>query len=119
MRPAINGLSADEVARRALSDGIFGTSDLSPQFGWMATPIDPFAPLRGAGFDDSILRPIARLLFGEQLIANGLASRIDSFVLGPAHQGARRLRATWTPPRVYVNQPDPSPVSIDGTVRGL
>ncbi len=119
MRPAINGVSADEVARRALSDAVFGTSGLGPQASWLAPSIDPFAPLRGAGLDDSILRPIARLLFGEQLIANGSASRIDSFVLGPAHQGARRLRAAWTPPRVYANQPDPSALSIDGTVRGL
>ena len=119
MRAAVNGLPADEVARRALSDGVFGTSTLSSQASWLAPPIDPFAPLRGSGLDESVLRPIARLLFGEQLIADGSASRIDSFALGPAQQGGRRLQATWTPPQIYVNQPDPTQLSIDGTVRGL
>jgi len=119
MRAALNGISADEVARRALSDGLFGTSTLGEQATWLAHPTDPLAPLRGSGFDDSVLRPIARLLFTEQLITDGSASRIDSFALGPAHQGARRLQATWTPPQIYVNEPDPARLSIDGTVTGL
>lgn len=119
MRASINGVSAGEVGQRALSDGLFGTSLLGQQMGWMARPIDPLAPLRGLGLDDSVLRPVARLLFAERLITDQAASRIDSFALGPSHQGARRLRATWTPPQVYVNEPDPAPVSIDGTVTGL
>jgi hypothetical protein len=45
--------------------------------------------------------------------------QIDSFALDPSLRGQRRLRATWTPPRVHVNGPDPSPLSIDGTVSGL
>ncbi|MBB1022901.1 MULTISPECIES: DUF4062 domain-containing protein [unclassified Dietzia] len=119
MRVSINGISADEVGQRALSDGLFGTSLLGHQKGWMARPIDPLAPLRGLGLDDSVLRPVARPLFAERLITEQAASRIDSFALGPSHQGVRRLRATWTPPHVYVNEPDPGPVSIDGTVTGL
>ena len=119
MRAALNGISADEVARRALSDGVFGTSTLGEQASWLARPTDPLDPLRGSGLDDSVLRPIARLLFAEQLITDGSASRIDSFALGPALQGARRLQATWTPPPFYVNEPDPAPLSIDGTVTGL
>lgn len=119
MRAALNGISADEVARRALSDGVFGTSTLGEQASWLARPTDPLAPLRGSDLDDSVMRPIARLLFAEQLITDGSASRIDSFAIGPAHQGARRLQATWTPPQIYVNEPDPAPLSIDGTVTGL
>lgn len=119
MRAALNGISADEVARRALSDGLFGTSTLGEQARWLARPTDPLAPLRGSGLDDSVLRPIARLLITEQLIADGSASRVDSFALGPAHQGARRLQATWTPPQIYVNEPDPASLSIDGTVTGI
>jgi hypothetical protein len=69
--------------------------------------------------DDSVLRPVARLLFAERLLTEEAASTIDSFALGPSHQGQRRLRATWTPPRVYDNGPDPAPLSIDGTVSGL
>ena len=119
MRASINGLSADEVFQRALSDGLFGTSTLGQQMGWLARPIDPLEPLRGLGLDDSVLRPVARLLFVERLITEQAVSRIDSFALGPSHQGGRRLRASWTPPQVYENQPDPAPVSIDGTVSGL
>ncbi|MHA7146531.1 DUF4062 domain-containing protein [Arthrobacter sp. TmT3-37] len=119
MRAAMNGVSADEMVRCALSDGLFGTSMLGEQARWLARPVDPFAPLREAALDDSVLRPIARLLFAEQLMTDGSASRIDSFTLGPSHQGARRLQATWTPPQIYVNEPDPAPLSIDGTVTGL
>lgn len=119
MRPSINGVSADEVVRRALSDGLFGTEMLDQDAGWLARPIDPLAPLRGLGLDDSVLRPVSRLLFLERLMTEQAASRIDFFAIGPAHQGARRLRATWTPPQAYVNEPDPTPVSIDGTVMGL
>ncbi len=119
MRASINGVSADEMVQRALSDGLFGTSMLGEQMGWLARPIDPLEPLRGLGLDDSVLRPVTRLLFTERLITEQAASRIDSFALGPSHQGARRLRATWTPLQIYVNQPDPAPLSIDGTVRGL
>jgi Domain of unknown function (DUF4062) len=116
MRASINGVSADEVTRRAVSDGLFGTSTLG-EAAFLARPIDPLQPLRGLNLDDSILRPVARLFFTERLLTEAMASRIDSFALGPSHQGSRRLRATWTPPQVYVNEPDPTPLSIDGTVR--
>lgn len=119
MRASINGVSADEVVRRALSDGLFSTEMLGQEVGWLARPIDPLAPLRGLGLDDSVLRPVSRLLFAERLMVEQAASRIDFFALGPSHQGARRLRATWTPPQVYVNHPEPTPVSVDGTVIGL
>ena len=118
MRASINGVSADEVTRRAISDGLFGTSTLG-EAAFLARPIDPLQPLRGVNLDDSILRPVARLFFTERLLTGAMASRIDSFALGPSHQGSRRLRATWTPPQVYVNEPDPAPLTIDGTVRGV
>jgi hypothetical protein len=118
MRAAINGVSADEVTRRALSDGLFGTSTLG-EASFLARPIDPLQPLRGLNLDDSTLRPVARLFFTERLLTDAMASRIDSFALGPSHQGSRRLRATWTPPQIHVNQSDPTPLSIDGTVTGV
>ena len=119
MRASTNGISADEMDRRALSDGLFGTTLLGQAAGWLVRPIDPLAPLRGLSLDDSVLRPAARLLFIERLITGQTASRVDFFALGPSHQGARRLRATWTPPQVYSNHPDPASVSIDGSVTGL
>lgn len=119
MRASTNGISADEINRRALSDGLFGTTQLGQDAGWFARPVDPVGPLRGRGLDDSVLRPVARLLFAERLITDQSASRIDFFALGPSHQGARRLRAVWTPPQTYSNAPDPTPLSIDGSVMGL
>jgi hypothetical protein len=119
MRASTNGISADEIDRRALSDGLFGTTLLGQDAGWLARPVDPLGPLRGLGLDDSVLRPAARLLFTERLINEQTASRVDFFALGPSHQGARRLRAVWTPPQLYSNVPDPAPLSIDGSVTGL
>lgn len=77
MRASLNGVSADEVTRSALADGLFSTSTLGPQVGWLAHPIDPLRPLRGLALDDSILRPVARLLFGERLFYEQMTSRID------------------------------------------
>lgn len=119
MNMSINGVPASETTRRALSDGLFGTSLLDTAMPFLTQPIDPLTPLRGAGLDDSIARPVARLLFSEHLLATGMASRIDFFTLGPSHQGSRRLKATWTPPPPHPAQPEPDSVSIDGHLSGL
>ncbi|KJL30224.1 DUF4062 domain-containing protein [Microbacterium oxydans] len=119
MSSSVNGVSADEILRRSLSDGLFGTNQLGDMAGWGSQPIDPFAEIRGAALDDAVLRPVARLLFAERMLLDGIAARVDAFTLGPSHQGSRRLRAVWTPRRVYVNEPDPKPTSIDGVVTGL
>ena len=115
---SINGVPADEVSRRALSDGLFGTSTLG-DVAFLAHPIDPLAPVRRTTIDDSILRPVARLLFSEHLLNDGIASRIDSFALGPSQQGSRRLRAMWIPAATFAGQAVPEPVTIDGVIRGL
>jgi hypothetical protein len=117
MRTSINNVSADEVTRRALSDGLFDTSLLGGA-SW-TTPADPLMPLRGLSLDDSLLRPVARLLLTEYLLRDGMASTVDAFALGPSHQGVRRLRATWTPRQQYTNLPEPAPLTIDGSVTGL
>lgn len=119
MPMSVNGISAEEILRRSLSDGLFGTNELDSRVGHLAQPIDPFEEMRGLALDDTILRPVAHLLFSERMLSDGTAARIDFFALGPAHQGSRRLRAAWTPPQVYVNVPDPSAGSIEGIVTGL
>lgn len=48
MRAALNGVSADEVTRRALSDGIFGTSTLGDQAGWLARRSTPWSRSGGS-----------------------------------------------------------------------
>ncbi|MFJ6678621.1 DUF4062 domain-containing protein [Microbacterium sp. NPDC091382] len=115
----INNIPAEEVARRALSDGLIGTQELRQQMFGMARPIDPLEQLRGASLDDAILRPVASLLFAERLMVEGVAGRVNSFTLGPSHQGSRKLKATWTPPRIYSNAPGPTPVSIEGLISGV
>jgi len=117
-RFSMNGLSADEIARRTLADALFGTSSMG-DMAWGASITDPLAPLRGIGLDDVALRPVSRLLIAEHLFRSGAAVTVDTFVLGPAHKGARRLRVRWTPPNPYDNAPTPAPVDIDGTVTGL
>lgn len=118
MRMALNGLSADEVAARALADGLFGTSTLGDA-SWGAQAVDPLESLRGLGLDDAVLRPVARLLIAEHLIQTESASTLDAFALGPAHGGARRLRVTWTPRATHINTPDPAPITIDDRIRDL
>lgn len=119
MPMSVNGISADEILRRSLSDGLFGTNQLDSRSGHLAQPIDPFEEIRGLRLDDAVLRPVARLLFTETMLADGTAARVDAFALGPAHQDRRRLKAAWTPPQVYVNVPDPAGDSIEGVVTGL
>lgn len=118
MRMAINNISADEYARRALSDVLFGTNELEGlSFGAAST--DPLAPIRGRGIDDAVLRPVVRLLLGEYLFENGHARTIDSFHLGPARHGERHLKLQWTPPNPYSNAPGPVPVVLEGDLQGL
>lgn len=115
----VNGIPAAEISRRALSDGLFGTALLTEQTRFLAQAIDPLGQLRRSALDDAVLRPVARLLFEERLIRDQIAARVDSFTLGPSQQGSRRLRASWTPPTVYDNEPEPSSVDIDGVTTDL
>ncbi|GAA4754762.1 hypothetical protein GCM10025783_29830 [Amnibacterium soli] len=118
MRMAINNIGPDEYTRRALSDVLFGTNLLENiRFGM--SEADPLAPIRGQHIDDSILRPVVRLLLGEYLLENGHAHTIDSFHLGPTHAGRRHLRLQWTPPNPYVNAPDAAPVVLEGELEAL
>ena len=81
----------NEVANRPTADGS------------LSRLIDPLAPLRGLGLDDSVLRPVSRLLFAERLISDQVASMIDTFVLGPSERATaacaphhRSIRANRT-----------------------
>jgi hypothetical protein len=119
MRMSINGLSAEELARRSLSDGLFGTQTLPQDLFAMSKPVDPLSPLRGRGLADDIVRPIAHLLIAEHLLLGEEAATIDDFRLGPRRNGARLLSVTWTPPRRYVNSPDADPVVLEGATIDL
>lgn len=119
MRMSVNGVAADELEERALSDALFGTSLLPRNLGWAAPLDDPIDPLRGLGLDDVVLRPVCRLLISAALLSSGAATTIDSFVLGPRIAGTRILRVSWTPPEIYANGPAPTPRMLHGEVQGL
>lgn len=109
--------TAADLARLALSDSLFGTSSKP---GWVGPPVvDLLAPLRDAQIVEGALRPLVELLITEYLIGGGVASLVDSVVLGPARAGRRWLKVTWTPPHVYVNEPAPEPVTVEGDVAGF
>jgi hypothetical protein len=118
-RMSVNGIGPDELASGALSDGLFGTSTLPSGWGFGAQRVNPLAPLQGAHLPDTALRPISRLLLTEHLLREQHADAVTGFVLGPAHQGKRRLRLTWLPPRAYSNSPDALPQTIEGDLLGL
>ncbi|TDS80332.1 DUF4062 domain-containing protein [Amnibacterium kyonggiense] len=116
MRMNMNGIGPNEYARRALSDVLFGTSELEGlRFGSANT--DPLALIRGQQIDDAVLRPVVRLLLGAYLFENGHARTIDAFHLGPARNGKRHLKLQWSPPNPYSNAPDPAPVLLEGDLQ--
>lgn len=119
LRYSMNGMSADEMARDTLSEGLFGRSSTPRERHFLQTPVDPLEPIRGLGLDDAIVRPVARLLVTEHLLTTEAASTVDAFVLGPERRGRRRLSVTWTPPNPYSNTPDPSPLVVDGSVTNI
>jgi len=115
-----NGVTytAQDLIRLSMSDALFGTST-APSPGWGSTISDPLEPLRGKGVIDSVVRPVARLLITEALLQRGDVSHVDSFALGPARNGVRRARLTWSPARQYTNVPAAAPVSIEGDISAL
>lgn len=118
MRMNMNGIGADEYARRGLSDVLFGTSELKGiRFGTADT--DPLALIRGQQIDDAVLRPVIRLLLGAYLFENGHARTVDAFHLGPARHGTRHLKLQWSPPNPYSNTPDPLPILLEGDLTGF
>ena len=118
MRYSMNGMSADDIARQTLEDGLFGKTTLRETH-FLQAPVDPLEPIRGLGLDDAIVRPVARLLITEHLITTEAVSTVDAFILGPKRQGQRKLRVTWTPGNPYIDAPDPHPVTVEGSVTGI
>lgn len=119
MWTSVNGIPANDLFERSLSDALFGTTLVPAGLHWGQSAVDPLAPLRGANLDDAVLRSAAGLLLGEFLRNSGMASSIDSFVLGPNRSGTRTLSVTWRPPKRYSNEPSPEPRTLVGTVSGL
>jgi hypothetical protein len=118
-RMTVNGVGPDDLAASALSDGLFGTETLPTGWGFGSQAVNPLAALGAARLPDRALRPIARLLLTEHLLREGHADAVTGFALGPDHQGKRRLRLTWVPPRPYSNSPESSPRTIEGDVTGI
>lgn len=118
MRYSMNGVSADELARERLAAGLFG-APVPNDHRYMSSPVDPLAPIRGMDLDDTIARPVARLLITEHLLSEEEASTVDAVVLGPRRHGHRRLRIVWTPHVMYSNEPDRGPMTLEGNLVAL
>lgn len=118
MQYSTGGLSWEEISKRALADGLFGTSELGDlQFGVSAH--DPLAPIRDLDLDDTIVRPLSRLLITEYLLRSGIAVGVDQFRLGPRHGGGRQLWLTWRPKGYYGSAVDSEPLTVEGLVTDL
>jgi hypothetical protein len=118
-RMGMNGMGSDEISRRSLSDGLFGTTELPQGSVGFFRPVNPLAPLAGLGVPDRALRPIAQVLLTRYLLGDQLADSVEPIELGPSHQGQRWLKLTWQPRRQYSNQPPPTVVSISGPIQDL
>jgi hypothetical protein len=118
-RMGMNGIGPDEVARRSLSDGLFGTTEL-PQgtFGFFRA-VNPLMPLIGLNVPDRALRPIVQVLLTQYLLGSQIADSVSPIELGPSHQGQRSLKLTWQPRQHYSNGPAPTAVSMSGSLQGL
>ncbi|MDV6262905.1 DUF4062 domain-containing protein [Rhodococcoides yunnanense] len=119
---SINGVPSDEVQKKSLAAGLFGepaSGDSFSPWGALTAPVDPLKLIRRLGLDDSVLRPIVTLLITQHLFESGSAAVVNAVVLGPSVVGKRRLKVTWTPPKIYDNVPAPSTVTIEGLLSGV
>lgn len=111
--------SQEDMTKLSIADGLFGTTTSPKTWGGAGETVDLLEPLRGQGFVDAVVRPVARLLITERLLSRGDASHVDAFALGPSRNDVRTLRLTWTPVRTYTNSPMPDSVTVEGQLVGL
>lgn len=99
------GLSHEDLVEREVAAALVGADlpDDMTRYGFIREPEDPLAELAGYALPEGAYQAIARLLVTEFLVGGQRASAVDSFVLGPAHQGQRRLEVTYTETRQAIN----------------
>lgn len=116
MDAGTQGYSADDLTELGLRAGLLGEG-LPDQLGMMEFMVDasdPLGELPTSALPEGSVEPIARLLIVEHLIGGGKAGSLESFEIGPAHKGARRVRLTYTEPRRYTNE-EPGMREVDGS----
>lgn len=113
MRPAVNGLDADDVVEHGLRHRLLG-EPLPAQLDRMGflTPAVSLDPVHDLAPEVAV--SMAQLLLVEGLVGQGHATRV-SVRLGPGRRGPRRVRVEWQPPAW--DSPAASRV-IEGNLRG-
>ena len=110
----LNGMSWEEGTDLAIRVSIMGKPNPLGLMASQAEISNPFPLLAEAGVSEEALRPLARLLLTEILVTERGIQRITSLRLGRSIAGKRRLRLEWLPPRMYANEPPPTPRAVEG-----
>ncbi|HET9676666.1 MAG TPA: DUF4062 domain-containing protein [Solirubrobacterales bacterium] len=118
MAAGTSNYTADELSEIGLKAGLLGASP-PPEFRdmLMASLVNQTDPLEGLlhqTLPEDSFEAVARLLIAEQLIGSGRASYIESFQIGPRHQGRRPLKLVYRDPQRYSNQ-EPAIRTIEGS----
>lgn len=90
-------MSFEDQVELGLRAGLFG-EPLPDRLGMLSSMVnidDPLAPLDGVGLAQASYESVARLVVVERLIGGGGASRVEHFVVGPAHSGRRPVELAW------------------------
>lgn len=113
-----SGYTADDLSKIGLEAVLLGSSP-PPEFsnmlmGTLVDQTDPLEELVHQTLPEDSFEAVARLLLVEQLIGGGRASYIETFQVGPEHQGKRALKVVYRDPQRYTNR-EPDLRTIEGT----
>lgn len=118
MAAGTSGYTADDLSQIGLEAGLVGVSPPTEfrdmLMGSLVDQADPLEELVHQTLPEDSFEAVARLLLVEQLIGGGRASYIDTFQVGPEHQGRRPLKLIYKDPQRYSNQ-EPALRTIEGT----
>jgi hypothetical protein len=114
---SVGGMTPDDLTEAALRSALFGERNPAARqyMGFFSDMPDPLQPLRQHPVSEEALRPIAELLFTDELVGSGRAARIVNFKLGVGVGGRRKLLLAWQTPQRYANE-RVSVRMIEGTV---
>jgi hypothetical protein len=118
MAAGTSGYTADDLSKIGLEAGLLGVSP-PPEFrdilmGTLVDQTDPLEELIHQTLPEDSFEAVARLLLVEQLIGGGRASYIETFQIGPEHQGERPLKLVYKDPQRYSDR-EPALRTIEGT----
>jgi hypothetical protein len=98
---AYNGYTPEDLTELAVRVALLGEENPLGDMSFFAELTNPFEPLSGLRLSEDALEGIAEVLLVDALVGSGRAQRVTDFRIGPGHQGRRRVRVEWEPPRRY------------------